>query len=90
MKEYMMRIMEINEKIKEMAMLLSLSISIPIQASTKKNLVTTIRQTMLLIKLAEAEVIPTLSPKEIYIVGKVLGRLEAMYSLLMKEAIKDV
>jgi len=83
MNEKMKSIFEINERIKEMAKRLKIFFPAPphIKEEIKKNIETS----MILIKENEKQALWCLTPKEIYIVGKVFGRLEAIYSLVAKE-----
>jgi hypothetical protein len=87
MNESLKPILEINEKIKNLARVLELKFECP--EDRKMEVIKSLGETMLLVKELEEEVIPYLTPKECYIAGKVLGRMEAIYSLIIKE-VKDV
>jgi hypothetical protein len=85
MKEDMETIFKINEKIKLVAEGLKLFFPAPPRA--REELIKTIEETLILLRKNEKHMLPRLTPKEIYIVGKVFGRVEAIYSLIAKEII---
>lgn len=85
MKEGLKIILEVNDKIKKIAEVLPIS-PFPEKLTFKQS----IMDTMNLIKLTEKTLFyQTYTPQEIYIIGKVFGRLEAIYFLLAK-SVEDV
>jgi len=82
----MKQIFEINEKIRRIAELLPI---VPVPENVKAEIRKNIEDGMILIKVAEKSVLWRHTAKEIYLIGKVFGRMEAIYSLIAK-GVKDV
>jgi hypothetical protein len=83
MREDMREIFEINEKVKRIAAILPIVVPVPehIKEEIRKN----IEEAMRLVKIAEKSVLWKHTSQEIYIIGKIFGRMEMIYSLIARE-----